>query len=278
MNVSAIIARSVDLLPWSLRNRIKSIPGVAGAQRWIIERTMHGREFVHRISAGPARGLVFRVHMPADKLYWTGTWEHDVTTVIAKLARPGAVCCDIGGHRGFMAGVMLRAGASRVYCFEPNPTNAEAIEDLAALNPEADLRVLRYAVSAADGEAQFSVMPESSMGKLASSSFQHDAKTVETFQVTVRSLDSLIFSSEIPAPDFIKIDIEGAELDALVGASQLIADRGPTFLIELHSLALAQGCRELLEGAGYAVRYVQKDVRLKSEETYRVCHMIATRD
>jgi FkbM family methyltransferase len=277
VNIASLLSRSVDVLPWGLRNQVKSIPLLAAAQRWVVRRAMDDQEFVYRISAGPAKGLNFRVHMPDDKLYWTGTWEHDVTTAIASLIRPGMVCYDIGSHRGFMAGVMLRNGGRTAYCFEPNPANAAKIEDLAALNPDLDLRLMRFAVGGTDGAATFSIMPESSMGKLASSPFQPEAAAVDAVTVQIRSLDSLLAAGGIEPADFLKIDIEGAELTALQGAARLIAERKPSFLIEVHSRDLAIDCRDLLVAAGYRTRFVQSEVRLGAADEYRVSHLVAER-
>jgi hypothetical protein len=134
-----------------------------------------------------------------------------------------------------------------------------------------------FAAGDADGTATFSVMPESSMGKLASSPFQPDAASVDHLTVNVRSLDSLIAAGEAEAPDFVKVDVEGAELSALQGAARLIEDHGPSFLIEVHSIELARGCRQVLSAAGYRTRFVQKEVRLDDPATYRVSHLIAER-
>lgn len=277
MNLSRLVSRSVDVLPWGLRNNVKSIPLIAAAQRWILKRTLEDRVFVHRISAGPAKGLNFRVRMPDDKLYWTGTWEHEVTTAIASLVPARGICFDVGAHRGFMAGVMLRGGARAAYCFEPNPANLEKIRDLTDLNPDLDLNVISCAVGETDGTATFAIMPESSMGKLASSPFQPEAAVVDRVSVQVRSLDSLLECGEVPVPAFIKIDIEGAELSALKGASRLIERHGPIFLIEVHSPDLAQSCRQFLTAAGYRTRFVQERVELADPAAYRVCHLIAER-
>lgn len=275
MTIATFIARSVDFIPWGLRNRIRRMPFLAAFQRWLLDRFMTGREFVHRISAGPAKGLNFRIRLPDDKLYWTGTWEQDVTKVIAANVPAGAVCCDVGSHRGFMAGVLALNGARRVYCFEPNPVNIAALEGLRENNSDLPLTPLGVAVGSADGEAEFALMPETTMGKLSTSSFQSGVERSGVLKVTVRSLDSLIAAGDIEVPAFLKIDIEGAEYDALQGARQLIADHRPVMLIELHSLDLLKRCRALLEAAGYNTSFVQDRVEMASEAEFHVCHMLA---
>jgi FkbM family methyltransferase len=266
---------SVNLVPWWLRDRIRSLPGVAKLQRAIVRSALDGAEFIHRINAGPAAGLCMRIRMPDDKLYWTGTWEYDVTSRIAELVTSDSICYDIGGHRGFMAGVMARNGARTVYCFEPNPVNVSKVEQLAGLNPDLNIVLMSCAIGAKDGIAPFSLMPETSMGKLATSPFQSDAERTSEIEVEVRSLDSLLLGGEIEPPAFVKIDIEGAELAALQGAATLIKQHRPILLIEVHSFELLECCRSWLSERGYKLSIVEQAKAASSEADFRVCHIVA---
>lgn len=275
MSLRRLIARSVDVLPWGVRNRIKSLPLVAPLQRWLVNSAMKDAEFVHRITAGPATGLSMRIRLPEDKLYWTGTWEQDVTSALAAEVTPGMVCYDIGSHRGFMAGVMAASGATEVICFEPNPQNAGTIEDLIALNPQMKLSLQTIAVGAADTTATFEVMPETSMGKLSSSSFQHGTDGQTRIEVQVARLDTLIDNQVIAPPDLLKIDIEGAEQDALKGAVATIEKFRPTLLIEVHSHDLLTSCRQWLAERNYRMHVVQQDLDTITAANFHVCHLVA---
>lgn len=273
--LTRLLSGSVNLVPWWLRDRIRRIPGVAAAQRKLVSQVLDGAEFVHAINAGPAAGLRLRVKLPQDKLYWTGTWEHEVTAALAAQTRTGDVCYDIGGHRGFMAGVMALNGARSVYCFEPNPANIATIEDLVAHNPGAGIRLLPYAVGDCDGVVAFSVMADESMGKLADSSFQPDASGARRIEVHMRSLDSLVGTGEIEPPALIKIDIEGAEAIALAGAAEVVAAHRPRFLIEIHSWDLLVRCRQWLEERGYRCSILEAGLEPVSEPSFKVCHLVA---
>ena len=96
---------------------------MAPLQRWFFNTFYVGVEQDHRINAGPANGLVFPIRLPDDKLFWTGTWELEFAEKLAGEVPNGDVCLDIGGYRGYFAGVMAVNGASHVHCFEPNPAN-----------------------------------------------------------------------------------------------------------------------------------------------------------
>jgi hypothetical protein len=109
---------------------------MAPLQRRLLARFLEGREFIHTVDAGPARGLRYPITLPQDKGIWTGTYELELATRIAEVVRPGDVCFDIGGWRGFFSGVMALAGAAKVFVFEPLPANASQIRRMIKLNPE----------------------------------------------------------------------------------------------------------------------------------------------
>jgi hypothetical protein len=59
-------------------------------------------------------------------------------------------------------------------------------------------------------------------------------------------------------PDFIKIDIEGGEAEALAGATQVLAERRPSLIIEVHSVEQEELCIRTLQEYGYLVRTVDQ--------------------
>jgi FkbM family methyltransferase len=255
--VKKLLRASVNAIPSPVRRWIKHVPVVAWVQRRLVNDYLSGETFVHRINAGPARGLRFRLTLPQDKLFWAGIFEPEFTAALAHAARSSDVCFDIGGHRGYMSGVMALAGAQRVVVFEPLADNVAALRDLADLNPDLPLQVEATAIGRANGEARFKVMADRSMGKLAESSFQVEAAAAAELIVPVRQLDSLVFAGNLPAPNLIKIDVEGAEFDVLQGARRTLETARPRLFIEAHSSALAASCTGFLAERGYRVTQLQ---------------------
>ena len=170
---------------------------------------------------------------------------------------------------------MAVSGASEVHCFEPNPANAEQIRKVIALNPERRMTLHQCAVGAADGTAEFVIMPQSSMGKLNHSAFQEDQNTGNHIRVEIRSLDSYVERDGLRPPALIKIDVEGAEVEVLQGARILIQMHHPTLCIEFHSRALLDACCRILSEHAYHVELMEF-ASVSAVPEAGVGHLIAT--
>jgi len=271
-----LLRQSIRAVPWRIRSAIKDIPLVAPFQRRLLKRYLEEDEFIHRVDAGPARGLRYPVKLPDDKGIWTGTYERELSSRLAREVRPGSTCLDIGGWRGFHAGVMALSGASRVFVFEPLPMNCSRIRRLIELNPGLPIELIEAAVSDEEGSAEFRTMTDSSMGKLSASSFRPRDEATGTIKVRVLKLDDLFAHGLIGSPSVIKIDVEGAELLVLRGAKELLERCQPTLFLEVHSQVLAEDCRDFLTGIGYRMSLVEETLAPPSREP-EVQHFVASK-
>lgn len=259
MSGSSIVSRALRLVPFSLRNRIKTFPGIAQLQRAIVARTFDGQEFAHRVDAGPAKGISFPIRLPEDKGIWTGTYEINFATRLAAAVKPGTVTYDIGSWHGFFAGVMAARGAGHVHVFEPLPENAARVQRLIALNPEKPMILHACALGERDAEMDLIVMPETSMAKLETSTFQAGETLAERVRVRVRSIDAMVAARESAPPALMKIDVEGAETMVLAGVRDTLRRHRPVIFMEVHSSALLGQCRSLLESEGYRVEPIDQE-------------------
>lgn len=270
--MKSILRASVNCLPIGVRHRIKHIPGLAGLQRWLVDRVLSGDPFTHTINGGPAAGLTFDIVLPLDKAIWAGTYEADFAMAISRGVMKGDVCYDVGGYRGYMSGIMALAGASKVIVFEPLPANQSALHRLCDLNPALNIVIEPIALGNEDGIVQLRVMPDSSMGKLVSSKFQSNTLGTGEIDVRIRSLDSMVRAMLLPPPQIIKIDVEGAELDVLLGAAELLKRDRPLVYLEAHSASLERACSRELEKYDYSIHRIELDPG--DEEQTR--HLIAS--
>jgi FkbM family methyltransferase len=269
-----MLAQLIHLIPYGVRDKIRKIPLVGPLQRVVFQAAFRG-QLDFPMKEGPAKGLVFPLRLPEDKLFWTGLWEKEFAERLAKATRPGAVCLDVGSYRGYFGGVMAVSGAGAVHCFEPNPENLQKLERLARLNPNLPLRIHPMALGDRDGETEFVLMSEDTMGKLAASGFQASRATGARFKVRLARLDTLVGRGEVPAPDLIKVDVEGAENMFLEGAMASLRAKRPVVLLEYHSGPLARACAVTLEGLGYRIEWLETD-RPEALGEEAVGHFVAT--
>jgi hypothetical protein len=66
------------------------------------------------------------------------------------------------------------------------------------------------------------------------------------------TLDHFVFQGENPVPDFLKIDVEGAEALVLQGATRLLAEVRPMMIIELHNPEAAGEVWQIMSSSGYS--------------------------
>jgi FkbM family methyltransferase len=271
MTLRSLLSESVNYIPYSVRPWIKSLPGIADLQRWLVTRFLSNQPFVHTINVGPAAGLRVEVSLPTDKSVWAGLYEREFTTAIVEHIKPGEVCYDIGGYRGYMSGAMALAGATKVFAFEPLPANQRALRRLCELNPQLPVNIIAVALGAEDGAASLKIMPDASMGKLANSSFQSEVTPLSEMSVTVRKIDSLLQSREILPPDVVKIDVEGAEADVLIGAREMLRVSRPRIFLEAHGGALEEACSQQLVRLGYRIRRLERHISGAESVRHLVC-------
>ena len=267
------IQSSVQLIPWQLRSAVKRIPLLASLQRWILSRFLEGKPFEHVVNAGPAKGLRALIVLPEDKGIWTGTYELDFVKALAAAVKHGDVCFDVGGWHGFCGGVMALNGASKTVIFEPMPANCDRIKKLIELNPKLEINLYQGAVGQTNGVATFQMLDSDSMGKLESSTFQKEI-TGTHIMVQVVSLDAYCRENSIPYPKLIKIDVEGAELMVLLGASNILRESTPTLFVEAHSRQLARDVTTLLEQHDYSVTTFESGRAPDGVSEPEVCHLV----
>ncbi len=179
-----------------------------------------------------------------------GTLEPPVQEALRRLLAPGAVFLDIGANVGFFTilGARLVGPEGRVIAFEPVPACARAVARNIALNDFSHAEVREEAVGAASGTARLLVVGEASWSHLASTGRHADVR--EEIDVTVCSIDELVAAGSIPPPDVLKLDTEGAELQALEGMRATIAAHRPAIVCELHDTNA--GFCALMDELGYA--------------------------
>ena len=221
------------------------------------------------IAAGRLAGATLLLDMQIEKDYWLGAYEPELQDAIGRHIRPGMVAYDVGANVGYISLMLARAigESGRVLAFEPLPANAERIRRNAALNPEGSrVELHELAVSNGPGTVHFRVHTSNAMGRMETVEGRTEGYG-ESIEVATAGLDELVFERGLPAPDVIKMDIEGGEVLALPGATRLLVEKHPLILLELHGPQAAKVAWDVLHSAGYRLfRLGAEDVEIHSVE------------
>ncbi len=208
------------------------------------------------ISAGPCQGQLWS--LPTRKRFLNGAYEARLARFVAAALRTDDIFWDVGAHFGYytlLASRLLTEG--RCVAFEPNPDNRWYLEHHLLWNRLTNVTVLPFAIAAGDATRGFGGSGTGD-GKLDGGELQ----------VQVRSIDSLVASGACPAPMFMKIDTEGAELEVLTGT---VFARGIDVLcIATHSPELHAECKRTTAAAGYCVRDFPQDGLVVASRAERV--------
>lgn len=158
-------------------------------------------------------------------------YEKTDSAMIERLIQDGDVFFDIGANMGWYSiNVALSRRAARIHCFEPIPKTYQYLQKNLALNPVTNVQAHHFGFSDQAGTFDFYYYPEGSGN--ASAANVSGRTDVEVFQCQVRTLDD--FSAEIKMPvDFIKCDVEGAELLVFRGGHHTIARDLPIVFSEI---------------------------------------------
>ena len=134
------------------------------------------------------------------------------------------VVLDVGANQGDYADHCLRLfPASSVYCFEPTPAVLERLRNRFASNPR--VKIIEAAVVESDAPVTFHLRGEDVWNSVLADG-QSGIAPGATQRVEVRGIKLDTFAAEqgIGQVDLLKLDIQGAEHKALLGAGQLLRD------------------------------------------------------
>jgi FkbM family methyltransferase len=189
------------------------------------------------IIAGPLTGKRVPASIAAQNPgMLVGHYEPDVVNKILSLSASIKTAYDVGSNVGYMALAFCHCGkAEEVYAFEPVPSNASLIREMAAENQlTSQIVVVTKALTNENGIQLMHTWQSASMFFLESARDEQLVDSAAAFKVESCTMDSFVFDGSHKPPDIIKIDVEGAEDLVIKGAMQTLRTFSPRILIEIH--------------------------------------------
>ncbi len=173
------------------------------------------------IRRGPAKGLKWTVGANTHGC-WLGTYELDKQRALMRFVREGMGVYDVGAQAGFYTLFFSRlvGPSGHVYAFEPCPIGGRDLIRHVESNHLLNVTILQVAVSDAAGLMPFSIDRGTCMNGLVGES---------RLLVPTARLDNFAYH-----PQLIKMDVEGGESRALMGARGLLESEHPILFVALH--------------------------------------------
>ncbi|MEA2157505.1 MAG: hypothetical protein QOE11_3645 [Solirubrobacteraceae bacterium] len=262
--------RLARLLPSSVTVTLQNLAGRSPAARGILRRiTGLAREGVYKIASGPAAGMLIDVSHSRPS-YVLGTAEPEMQQFLRANALPGGVVLDLGANVGFfsLVSAALVGPQGRVVAYEPFPLNGAALRRNIELNGLTTVEVVQAAVAGRAGTAEFSVGLSDQDGSLVGRS------GAGSISVATVAVDDEMRRLGL-RPTLIKIDVEGAEADAITGMTQTLEQARPIVICEMHETVHRPDhpVSRTLRDLGYTLSWLEKGVDEASE--YWAPHLIA---
>lgn len=196
-------------------------------------KTQDGREYVVDLTNGMG-----------ETVFFLGEYEPAVTQTISSVIKSGDVCLDIGANFGWFALLLHRLCADgknqnasetgEVHAFEPMPQVFATLQKNWKLMGEPKNVFLNNLALGDEIKKvnlyRFADLPDG----FSSLSNEMDKSNFETFPVQMITLDSYLTDKKIDEVNFVKLDVEGAELLFLKGATKLFLQKiPPIFMVEM---------------------------------------------
>ena len=210
-------------------------------------------------------------------------YEAEVTQILTRALRPGDTAFDIGANVGYFTCLMatLVGPTGRVRAYEPGENNLPRLRVNIALNKFDNVEVITAPVWSHETEVTFWLNHDNTggnglwdPGKWHGNPKSRAAPAPRTLRTT--TLDR----TYLQVPRVIKMDIEGAEYHAMVGARGLLKHKPPFIIAEWNQFAFAQmetsgeELRDLLRQHGYDLFLIatsgERPVRVKPDESLRL--------
>ena len=226
----------------------------SGFQHWQTPRGLFW------VPPGEGYGLPFNLSEQENAIYGTG----------ARAVRAGDVVLDCGANIGVYTREALKAGAKLVIAIEPAPENIECLRrNFAAEAASGRVVIYEKGVWDKDDFLTINVAP----GNPAADSFVITPEGSQAGQkLPLTTIDKLVAELKLPCVDYIKMDIEGAEQRAILGAAETLRRCHPRLALSSYHLpddprkipqlvrAAWPGYRMECGPCAYANGYIRPDV------------------
>jgi len=196
--------------------------------------------------------VVAQAHLKGRK------WEPKIADLLTKHCKVNTTAVDMGAYIGTHTMSLVDAVGAKgnVVTFEPQPWAYKGIKKTLAKNKIKNCRVINAGLSDKKGKIQF-CSDGSGSSSVCTERSPSKKKWVEVYDIPIVTLDSY----NLQNVSIMKVDVEGHELNALMGSMKTIESSKPVILLEVWRKRTNrfQKIKEFMETINYKIKHISAD-------------------
>ncbi len=220
MSIPSRLMSGLDRAAFSVLRRLGYGARYFGMNRRIFAKWAPESRFLVRVP-GCGRMWLNKVDAINLYLYYFRVWEPAITRLISGYLRPGDVFVDVGANIGYytLLASNLVGPAGRVISIEASPSIFSTLVRHVSINRCANVEPCNIAISERAGTMEIFHGSRWNVG--STSLFEGEGKSSEGY-IQAQSLDELLDGRDLERIRCVKIDVEGAELQAVRGLRKVL--------------------------------------------------------
>ena len=193
--------------------------------------------------------LLMRPFVLSEIIMVSGFQEPYVKKIIN--VKKGEVFVDVGAHIGtYTIPIAKKVGEmGKVVSFEPHPKSIDLLERNIVLNQINNVVLIKHPVSDSIKKVLFRLSKDP-----PTSGIETDDKNESVIEMDAIDLDTALSEQKLTRIDWLKIDVEGKELDVLKGSKNILKKYSPKIIIEMFNKETIKESIKILESEGYELK------------------------
>jgi FkbM family methyltransferase len=161
-----------------------------------------------------------------------GVYEKEEHKLVLNMIGDNDIVFDIGANQGWYSlNIAQKYPSAKIYAFEPIKKTFDIMAENIRLNNLTNIETFNIGIGKENSVMEFNYNKDKSGATSMENILERD--DVEKITCNVRTLDSFCYDQKINNIDFIKCDIEGAELFALQGGKNILERNHPKLFVEM---------------------------------------------
>lgn len=210
-------------------------------------------------------------HM-GSQIFWRGSYSTDQLRYLDRRITAESVFIDVGANHGeFTLFAAKRARKGKVLSFEPSSRLFKELRDNVERNGLTNVCLFNLGLGDAPGRLPLyertAMVADGTVHDGLPTLYRVDSRSSFMEEASLTTLDDSMRKESASRADFLKIDVEGAEMSVLRGAEQTIRLCRPVIIIEVAAetcAAAGYSCRELVDyiaDQGYSLEIIEPSGR-----------------